>query len=142
TQDLIAEGLTEPKDRNVVIGVLIFLACATTVITLLGVVLDYINAKVFPAMIMDIREKLFAHVQGLSMPFFTRTRGGEVLSRFSGDVVALEATLTTMVTWGVVPLLEVVYSVVLLFYFNIWLGLIGSFVFRLSLLRPRFFATW
>src|ERR1043166_6012433 len=43
TQYLIDEGLTDPKNLNVVIGVLIFLAAATAVITGLGVALDYIN---------------------------------------------------------------------------------------------------
>jgi ATP-binding cassette, subfamily B, bacterial len=152
TQYLIDKGLTEEidpdgvmvhgKDLNVVIGVLVFLAVATAVITALGVALDYINAKVFTALIMGIRQKLFGHVQSLSMPFFTRTHAGEVLSRFSGDVVSLESTLTTMATWGLVPLLEVVYSVCLLFYFNVWLALIGALVFPLTLLGPRFFASW
>ncbi len=143
TQYLIDEGLTGPdKSLNVVIGVLVFLAVATAIITTLGVLLDYLNAKIFSAMIVDIRQMLFTHVQSLSMPFFTRTHAGEVLSRFSGDVVALEGTLTTMSTWGVVPLLEVVYSVCLLFYFNVWLALIGSLVFPLTLLGPRFFASW
>jgi len=142
TQYLIDEGLGEVKRLNVVVGVLIFLVCATTAITTLGVILDYINAKVFSTMVMDVRQQLFTHVQSLSMPFFTRTRAGAVLSRFSGDIVALEATLTTLVTWALVPLLEVIYSVCLLFYFNVWLGLIGSLVFPLSLLGPRFFAAW
>src|SRR5438132_8511746 len=50
TQYLIDEGLTDPKNLNVVIGVLIFLAAATAVITILGVALDYITSKVFSAM--------------------------------------------------------------------------------------------
>ena len=144
TQYLIDKGLggegEESWDFNVVIGFLVFLAVATIAITSLGVALDYINAKIFTSMIKDIRQKLFEHVQSLSMPFFTRTHAGEVLSRFSGDVVALEGTLTTLVTWCLVPLLEVVYSVCLLFYFNFWLGLVGSLVFPLTLLGPRFFA--
>src|SRR5262249_18923230 len=143
TQYLVDEGLggaKEEKNLNVVVGVLVFLAAATAAVTALGVALDYLNAKVFSSLVVDVRQKLFDHVQTLSMPFFTRTHAGEVLSRFSGDVVALEGTLTTMATWGLVPLLEVVYSVCLLFYFNAWLGLIGSLVFPLTLLLPRFFA--
>lgn len=146
TQYLIDKGLggegDDGWDFNVVIGFLVFLAAATIAVTGLGTLLDYINAKIFTSMTRDIREKLFDHVQRLSMSFFTRTHTGEVLSRFSGDVVALEGTLTTLVTWCLVPLLEVIYSVCLLFYFNFWLGLIGSLVFPLTLLGPRFFAAW
>jgi ATP-binding cassette subfamily B protein len=143
TQYMIDEGLTgEEKNLNVVVGVMIFIACATIAVTTLGAALDYINAKVFSALIMDIRQKLFAHVQGLSMPFFTRTHAGEVLSRFSGDLVALDGTLTTTATWFIVPFLELVYSVGLLLYFNVWLGLIGCLVFPLELIGPRLFAAW
>ena len=138
-QYLIDEGLIQ-RNLNVVIGVLVFLAVAVAAITGLGVAMDYLNARVFSAMIMDIRQQLFAHIQGLSMPFFTRTHAGEVLSRFSGDVVALEGTLTTMIPWCLVPLLEVLYSVGVMFYLNFWLGLLGSVVFPLTFLGPRFFA--
>lgn len=145
TQFLIDKGLGgtgEEKNLDVVLGVFVFLVVATVVLTALGVWLDYVNARVFSSMIMDIRQKVFEHVQRLSMPFFTRTQAGEVLSRFSGDIVALEGTLTTLIIWSLVPLLEVIYSVCLLFYFNFWLGLIGSLVFPLTLLGPRFFASW
>lgn len=146
TQYLIDKGLGgeegEAKNFNVVVGIFVFLAAAIVILTTLGVLLDYVNARVFSSMIMDIRQKLFDHLQGLSMPFFTRTHAGEVLSRFSGDIVALEGTLMTLITWCLVPLLEVIYSVCLLFYFNVWLGLIGSLVFPLTLLGPRFFASW
>src|SRR5262249_21314187 len=84
--------------------------------------------------------RLFAHLQGLSMPFFTRTQAGGVLSRFSGDLVAIEGTLVTLIPWCLVPLLEVIYSVVVMFLFNFWLALLGSLVFPLVLLGPRFFA--
>lgn len=140
SQYLIDEGLGETKRLDVVVGVLVFLAVATVAITSLGVLMDYLSARIFSAMVVDIRNSLFAHLQQLSMPFFTRTPAGELLSRFSGDVVALEGTLTTIVTWALVPFLEVLYSVCLLFYFNVWLGLIGSLVFPLTMLGPRFFA--
>jgi len=142
TQYLIDDGLLGDRDFNVLVGALIFIAAGALGTTLLGVALDYFNAKIFTSMTKDIREKLFAHVQTLSMPYFTRTHAGELLSRFSGDTVALEGTLTTMVPWLLVPLAEVIYSVVLMFYFNVWLGLIACLVFPLTLIVPRLFANW
>jgi ATP-binding cassette, subfamily B, bacterial len=141
TQHLIDEGL-DNKQFDALLYALCFIGGGAVGITLLGVLLDYYNAHVFSGMTRDIREKLFAHVQRLSMPFFTKTRAGEVLSRFSGDVVAIEGTLTTLIPWCVVPVLEVIYSIGIMFYFNVWLGLIGSLVFPLTLLAPRFFASW
>jgi ATP-binding cassette subfamily B protein len=142
SQYLIDEGLGEKKDVNVVVGVIIFLAVGSIAITILGVAMDYLNARVFSGVVVDIRQRLFAQVQGLSMPFFTRTPAGELLSRFSGDLVSLEGTLLTMIPWCLVPLLEVIYSVVVMLYLNIWLGLLGCLVFPLVLLGPRIFAAW
>jgi ATP-binding cassette subfamily B protein len=139
SQALIDRGLIQ-RDFRVVAGVLVFLGVAAVVVAVLGVAADYLSARVFSAMVRDIRERLFAHLQGLSMPFFTRTQAGGVLSRFSGDVAAIEGTLATAIPWFLVPLLEVVYSVVLMFVFNFWLALLGSLVFPLTLLGPRFFA--
>jgi ATP-binding cassette, subfamily B, bacterial len=139
TQMLVDEGLIQ-HDFGVVVGVLIFLGVAAVIVAGLGLVSDYLNARVFSSMVVEIRQRLFAHLQDLSMPFFTRTQGGAVLSRFSGDMVALESTLVTAIPWFVVPLLEVLYSVVVMFVFNVWLGLLGSLVFPLMLLAPRFFA--
>jgi ATP-binding cassette, subfamily B, bacterial len=140
TQYLVDEGLIQ-HNFGAVVAVLIFLAVAAVSVALLGLASDYLNARVFSTMVMDIRQRLFAHLQGLSMPFFTRTQAGGVLSRFSGDTVAIEGTLATIVPWCVVPLLEVIYSVVIMFVLNVWLGLLGSLVFPLILLGPRFFAS-
>ncbi|HZZ81406.1 MAG TPA: ABC transporter ATP-binding protein, partial [Gemmataceae bacterium] len=146
SQYLVDRGLGgeegSEKDFGVVIGVIIFLGVGSVAITVLGLAMDYLNAKIFAGIVVDIRQKLFGHVQGLSMPFFTQTRAGEVLSRFSGDLVALEGTLLTMVPWALVPLLEVIYSVIVMIYFNVWLGLLSCLVFPMVLWLPRIFAAW
>jgi ATP-binding cassette subfamily B protein len=139
TQYLVDEGLIQ-HDFGPVVFVLVFLGVAAVSVAILGLASDYLNARIFSTMVADIRQRLFGHLQGLSMPFFTRTQAGGVLSRFSGDVVNVEHTLLTAVPWCLVPLLEVIYSVVLMFLFNFWLGLLGSIVFPLILLGPRFFA--
>jgi ATP-binding cassette subfamily B protein len=139
TQYLVDEGLIQ-HDFGAVVAVLVFLGVAAVSVALLGLASDYLNASVFSTMVRDIRQKLFGHLQGLSMRFFNRTQAGGVLSRFSGDVVNVESTLLTVVPWCVVPLLEVIYSVVLLYLFNFWLALLASLVFPLILLGPRFFA--
>ncbi len=38
----------------------------------------------------DLRRDLFAHIQQLSMDFFQRNRVGELMSRFTGDILEIE----------------------------------------------------
>ena len=71
---------------------------------------------------------------------YPRTPAGAILSRFSGDVVGLEGALVSLISWFVLPALEVVYATVLMFWFSVWLGLIGLLVFPIILWGPRLFA--
>lgn len=141
SQYLIDEGLEE-HNISVVVGVLVFLAFACVCVAVLGFICDYYGSLLFANVVRDLRQRLFDHVQTLSMPFFTRTPAGAVLSRFSGDVVAVEQGLTQLLSCFLVPLLEVIYSVILMFYFNFGLALIGSCIFPLVVLVPRMFARW
>lgn len=44
--------------------------------------------------VMDMRARLFAHLQRLPVAFFDRTRSGDLASRLSNDVTLLQHTLT------------------------------------------------
>ena len=46
----------------------------------------------------DLRDRLFRHLQGLSLSFFTGTRTGEIQSRVSNDVGGVQDVVTSTVT--------------------------------------------
>ncbi|WP_163585792.1 ABC transporter transmembrane domain-containing protein, partial [Klebsiella michiganensis] len=83
---------------------------------------DYIYTRVFSDIVRDIRQHLFGHVQTMSMPFFHTTPTGTVLSRFSGDLVAIETGIVGVVPLFIMPFLEVIYATILMFMFDVWLG--------------------
>jgi ATP-binding cassette subfamily B protein len=43
----------------------------------------------------DLRDRLYAHLQTLSLAFFTRTRTGEIQSRLANDVGGVQTVVTT-----------------------------------------------
>lgn len=135
---LIDDGLVA-RNWDTIVWVLTFLGFAAVAITILGIISDYIYTNVFSNMVKDIRESLYAHVQKMSMPFFHRTQSGAVLSRFSGDLVATESALITFIPLFLIPLLEVIYSVIVMFMFDVYLGLLGCLIFPLVLWLPRIF---
>lgn len=140
TQYLVDEGLLRHNAR-VLVAILIFLAVAAVSVTVLGLGCDFLAARIFSGMVRDVRQRLFDHLQTLSLPFYSRAQAGSLLSRFSGDLVALEGALVALIPWLVLPLIEVIYSTVLMFYFNVWLALLGLLVFPMILWAPRLFAT-
>ena len=52
--------------------------------------------------LQDLRERIYTHLQGMSIGFFTRNRPGVLISRLTNDVEALD----TLVTDGVVTLIS------------------------------------
>ncbi|MGD8793029.1 MAG: ABC transporter ATP-binding protein [Anaerolineae bacterium] len=72
---------------------------------LLGVGQRYLSARMGEGIIYDLRQEMYAHLQRMSLRFFTHTKAGEILSRFNNDVVgaqsAVTGTLPNLVTNGI-----------------------------------------
>ena len=54
----------------------------------------YLTNIVGQSVLRDLREQLFAHLQSLSLRFFTATRTGEIQSRLANDVGGLQSVVT------------------------------------------------
>lgn len=72
-------------------GGLIALACLGAAITVLQTL---VTSKVGQAIMHDLRVRVYAHLQSLSLGFFTATRTGEVQSRIASDIGGLQALVT------------------------------------------------
>ncbi|HEU6444656.1 MAG TPA: ABC transporter ATP-binding protein [Gaiellaceae bacterium] len=66
----------------------------------------------------DLRNRLFKHLQGLSLGFFERNRAGVIISRLTNDVDALDQLVTDGVTTLVQNTLILVGSAAVLFYLD------------------------
>jgi len=127
-------------DWSVVAAVIAFLCFAAVATGLLGLLLDYLSARVASCVVADIRNGLFDRLQLAPVGFFHETETGAILSRFSGDTVTVEHALVATIPWLVLPLLEVMYSAAIMFAFNLRLGLVGALVFPLTVFAPKVFA--
>jgi ATP-binding cassette subfamily B protein len=72
---------------------------------LLGVAQRYASATVGEGIIFDLRRGLYAHLQRMSLRFYTHTQVGELMSRLNNDVVgaqrAVTGSLVTIVSDGI-----------------------------------------
>jgi ABC-type multidrug transport system fused ATPase/permease subunit len=66
----------------------------------------------------DLRNKLFRHLQRLSLGFFERNRAGVIISRLTNDVDALDQLVTDGVTTLVQNTLLLVGSAIVLFWLD------------------------
>ncbi len=69
---------------------------------LLSVVQRFFSAQAGEGIIYDLRQQMYAHLQQMSLRFFTHTKSGEIISRFNSDVVgaqnAITGTIPTVIT--------------------------------------------
>lgn len=136
---LIDEGLIG-RDWDVVVTVLGYLALATIGGGILGIYCDYLEAGLLADVVRDMRTRLFDALQSRPWRSMDDLESGQVLSRFSGDVVATEVVLVSLSSWLILPVIEITYATVLMFHFDVWLGAIGALLLPLAIIGPRWFA--
>jgi ATP-binding cassette subfamily B protein len=97
-RDLLDRAIPEKNlGRVTVLGIL--MVAVPLVNGVLGVLQRWASSRAGEGIIFDLRSQLFAHLQGMSMRFFTNTRTGELMSRLNNDVVGAQQAITgTLVT--------------------------------------------
>src|SRR5947199_5142304 len=75
----------------------------------------YLTGWVGERILADLRNKLFGHLQRLSLGFFERNRAGVIISRLTNDVEALDQLVTDGVTTLVQSTLTLGGTAILLF---------------------------
>lgn len=60
----------------------------------LSMVERLLSSSIGEHFILDLRTRLFAHVQGLPIAFFTRTQTGALVTRLNNDVIGAQRALT------------------------------------------------
>lgn len=95
----------------------------------------YILQRTGQRILARLRESLFSHLSTLSINFFERKRTGEVMSRLTNDIGALQTVLTTAVVSFVSSPIDLIIAIGLMLHWN-W----RLFVFVIVLLPPISFA--
>jgi ATP-binding cassette subfamily B protein len=102
-------------------------AAAYVGLTLLGGAVSfadrYLNAWIGEHFLQRMRTRVFAHLHTLSVSFFDRRRLGDLLSRLTGDVAAIESLVLAGVTRAASALIRLVLFAGLMFYLNWQLAL-------------------
>jgi subfamily B ATP-binding cassette protein MsbA len=93
-------------------------------IQLIRVADNYVRHSLGERFIFDMRVSLYAYLQRLSLSFFERTSTGELMSRVTNDVNALEQFVTHGTALTAVDLLRLMGATVVLFILNWQLALL------------------
>src|SRR5690242_16159429 len=87
------------QERFDLLTVFVAVMVATPVISsLIGVGQTYLNTLIGQRVMRDLRNQLYAHLQGMPLKFFTDTRTGEIQSRLSNDIGGVQDVVTNTAT--------------------------------------------
>jgi ATP-binding cassette subfamily B protein len=128
------------RDRHALLLILGVLGASGLLVSAVAIAYERLDARVGAAIVADIRERLFLHVQDLPTAFHAGTRAGEVLARFSVDMATLEQSVLNAANWAALPMAELIAGLALLFVLNWKLAAVTLLIFPIALVGPRLIA--
>lgn len=85
---------------------------------------SYLMASVAESLNLDLRNEIAVKLNKLPLKFFDQNQAGELLSRVTSDLDKVAETLQTGLLKMIVAIGTVIGSVVVMFYYSVWLTLI------------------
>lgn len=110
----MVDEITAGRQEALTILLLVF-AGIVLASALFGVAHAYVNQDIGQSVMVRLRSDLYLHLQRLPVSFFTRTRTGDVLSRVSTDVNAVQQAVTGTFTEFLTSVLTLTIAFVLMF---------------------------
>src|SRR5215211_2171989 len=109
----------------VLIGIMVAIAVVGGAI---GVGQTYLTSVLGQGVMQDLRNRLYAHLQAMSLRFFTSTRTGEIQSRLQNDVAGIQTVVTDTASSILANIVIVVSTVVAMTILSWQLTLLSLFV--------------
>jgi len=78
----------------------------------IGILQTYQTTRVGQLVMRDLRDRLYSHLQKLSLAFFTSTKTGEIQSRLANDVGGVQSVVTTTASTILANVVTFVSSIV------------------------------
>ncbi|MGD2252461.1 MAG: ABC transporter ATP-binding protein [Anaerolineales bacterium] len=104
---------------------------------LLGVAQRYLSARIGEGIIFDLRRDLYAHLQRMSLRFFTHTHAGELMSRLNNDVVGAQRAVTGTTITLISNLFSLLATLAIMISLEWRLTLLGIAVLPLFVIPAR-----
>jgi len=89
--------------------------------------------------IADMREKLYNHLQNLSLSFFTKTSTGVIISRITNDVNLIQASVSNAITGLLKDVFTIIGLIGVIFYRNWKLAVIAFLILPLAVIPIKEF---
>lgn len=97
--------------------------------------MNYVGLRI----VADLREKLYQHIQRLSLSFFTKTSTGTLISRITYDVGLIQSSVSNTITGLIKDVFTILGLIGVLFYQHWKFALLALIVFPLAIIPIKEF---
>ena len=101
--DGISRALEESDPSQILLAIIVLMIVIVTLKNLFGFMQIFLMARVEQGVIARVRNTLYSHILELDMRFYTSTRSGDVIARFTSDIAgtyappAVQGPMTTAI---------------------------------------------
>ena len=114
-QRIIDTATSESGDPEAITTLVLWMVAMYLASALLGVVRGYVNQLVGQGVMLNLRSALHDHLQRVAVRFYTQTKTGEILSRVTADVNAVQDAVTSTFTMLLINVVTLGVALALMF---------------------------
>ena len=117
---------------------LVALAAGVMILSsLLGLLENYLNTSVSQHIAKDMKNSMYAHLQGMSQRFFTINKQGDIITRMTGDIEGVQGVIAGTLTRTVSNVAVLLTSIIAMIQKNGLLALVGVAILPLFILPTK-----
>ena len=128
-QTVFNKALFVPGGPNLhLLYVLVAIMAAVPIVNgAIGILQTYETTRVGQHVMRDLRDRLYSHLETLSLAFFTNTKTGEIQSRLANDVGGVQTVVTTTASTILANVVTFVSSIVAMIILSWQLTIVSVF---------------
>jgi ATP-binding cassette, subfamily B, bacterial len=133
---IVDDGILK-QDQRLVVLLALAVAGVAIVDALFALGMGWLSSRIGEGLIYDLRTSVFAHVQRMSLAFFTRTQTGALVSRLNNDVIGAQRAFTSVLSSTVSNIISVVVVGIAMLALSWQVTLLCLLTFPLLLVASR-----
>ena len=126
------------KDPKGLLSLALLMLLTYFLFNVFNAIANWVMARVSQRALKNLRRDLFEHLQELSIRFFDTHTAGELMSRLTNDIDAINQAVSQNVTSLVASALSLVGIVIAMFLLNHWLALATLLIVPIMVLFHQF----
>jgi len=122
---------------TLVVKLALMIAGLAVVDAFLSLAQRWYSARIGEGIILDLRTRVYDHVQRMPLQFFTRTQTGALVSRLNNDVMGAQRAFTSTLSGVVSNVIQLVLTAAVMFSLSWQITVLSLFMLPLFILPAR-----